>query len=50
MGINLLMAGHYETENPVMTEIIGYLQKQSFGVEYKLSECAQSPLRVFEKR
>ena len=47
IGLNVLCAGHYETERVVLPRLIGYLQNETFDVEYKMSECEKSPLYTF---
>lgn len=46
IGLNVLEAGHYETENPVLNDLICYLQKHDYSVQYKISECESSPLKM----
>ncbi|MBR4435829.1 MAG: Nif3-like dinuclear metal center hexameric protein [Clostridia bacterium] len=38
LGISIIVAGHYETENPVLVPLIEYLRKNTTGVEYFFSE------------
>ena len=37
LGLALIVAGHHETENPVLRPLIGYLQAHTHDVEYVLS-------------
>lgn len=47
IGLSVIEAGHFETERVVLAPLINYLQKATFGVEYKMSECERSPLFTF---
>lgn len=38
LGISVIAAGHYETENPVLVPLVDYLRKNTTGVEYFISE------------
>ena len=43
LGLNLVVAGHYETEAIVLEPVIKRLQNDCFGVQYNLSRADGSP-------
>ena len=43
LGLNLIVAGHYETERIVLEPLIRRLQNECFDVKYKLSRADASP-------
>ena len=45
MGLAVITAGHYETENPVLRPLIEYLQANTDGVEYILSRSGKAVFR-----
>lgn len=46
LGLPIITAGHFETENPVLKPLIEYLQNRTNGVEYILSEVNKPVFRV----
>ena len=43
LGLNLVVAGHYETERIVLEPLIRRLQNDCFDVKYNLSRADVSP-------
>lgn len=43
IGLNLIVAGHYETEHPALEPLISRLQNGCFTVQYQLSHADVSP-------
>ena len=46
-GLNVVEAGHYETERVVLPVLISYLQNANLDVKYNLSDCEKGYLRTF---
>lgn len=49
LGLNLAVAGHYETECVVLEPLIRRLQNECFDVQYKLSRVDASPFTRLEE-
>jgi dinuclear metal center YbgI/SA1388 family protein len=49
LGLNLAVAGHYETERVVLEPLIRRLQNECFDVQYKLSRVDASPFARLEE-
>ena len=45
LGINLIDAGHFETENPVCMALVAYLRARFPGIEVLLSEKHANPIK-----
>lgn len=49
LGLNLIVAGHYETERVVLEPLIRRLQNECFDVKYNLSRADASPFARLEE-
>lgn len=49
LGLNMIVAGHYETERVILEPLIRRLQNECFDVQYKLSRADASPFARLEE-